>query len=338
MQDNSTLSAKLQVWWEFVATLMPVWISANAITVGAVVPTVTCMLVALMIGFPLPRWFQVLCGLSVFAFQTFDAVDGKQARKLKSSSPLGDFLDHVIDSVSIMAIGVTLVFAFDCKVWVVVVALNMVALDFVIVHWEAAKIKVMVMDNGTSITEAQLVMAGLFLIAPIFGNGVWEYTVLFGLKTGEILALVIIVILPMNQVVKSCKRIQSHCGSKVFAEVAPGLGLLAVGSILWGIAFGSRFVAYNALIMMLVTILISTCVTLNRLAGYELSWRTTALVSVPILLTPFFAGSLPFLPHFCMIFTTAYVGFFLYDVVISIATTLGVPVFANPPHVYNKTQ
>lgn len=29
------------------------------------------------------------------SMQTFDAVDGKQARKLKTSSALGDFLDHV---------------------------------------------------------------------------------------------------------------------------------------------------------------------------------------------------------------------------------------------------
>ena len=36
----------------------------------------------------------------LFIYQTMDAVDGKQARKLGKSSPLGQFLDHGCDCVS----------------------------------------------------------------------------------------------------------------------------------------------------------------------------------------------------------------------------------------------
>ncbi|KAI9092037.1 hypothetical protein K1719_027972 [Acacia pycnantha] len=41
---------------------------------------------------PPPRWVHFAHGLLLFLYQTFDAVDGKQARRTNSSSPLGSCL------------------------------------------------------------------------------------------------------------------------------------------------------------------------------------------------------------------------------------------------------
>lgn len=49
------------------------------------------------------------------------------------------------------------------------------SIDFAAVHWEAANRNVMVLDDGTSITEAQLLFVGLFVLEPIFGVGFWKY-------------------------------------------------------------------------------------------------------------------------------------------------------------------
>lgn len=38
--------------------------------------------------------------LGLFLYQSLDAIDGKQARRTKSSSPLGELFDHGCDSVS----------------------------------------------------------------------------------------------------------------------------------------------------------------------------------------------------------------------------------------------
>ncbi|KAL9253115.1 Choline/ethanolaminephosphotransferase 1-like protein [Drosera capensis] len=43
-----------------------------------------------------PRWVNFLHGLLLFLYQTFDAVDGKQARRTNSSSPLGELFDHAL--------------------------------------------------------------------------------------------------------------------------------------------------------------------------------------------------------------------------------------------------
>ncbi|GJP49631.1 hypothetical protein CLOM_g8817 [Closterium sp. NIES-68] len=46
-----------------------------------------------------PRPVIILFSLLLFLYQTFDAVDGKQARRTGSSSPLGELMDHSCDAV-----------------------------------------------------------------------------------------------------------------------------------------------------------------------------------------------------------------------------------------------
>lgn len=47
-----------------------------------------------------PRWACALCALGLFVYQTLDAIDGKQARRSNTSSPLGELFDHGCDSIS----------------------------------------------------------------------------------------------------------------------------------------------------------------------------------------------------------------------------------------------
>lgn len=47
-----------------------------------------------------PRWVHFMHGLLLFLYQTFDAVDGKQARRTNSSSPLGELFDHGCDALA----------------------------------------------------------------------------------------------------------------------------------------------------------------------------------------------------------------------------------------------
>ena len=41
-----------------------------------------------------PRWVFFLGGFAVLAYLHLDCIDGKQARRTKSSSPLGQLFDH----------------------------------------------------------------------------------------------------------------------------------------------------------------------------------------------------------------------------------------------------
>lgn len=52
-----------------------------------------------MTSYPLP-WACLLTAIGLFLFQTLDAIDGKQARRTGSSSPLGQLFDHGLDGIS----------------------------------------------------------------------------------------------------------------------------------------------------------------------------------------------------------------------------------------------
>jgi phosphatidylglycerophosphate synthase len=50
----------------------------------------------------LPPWANWAVVFAMFVYQTLDAVDGKQARRTRSSSPLGQLFDHGCDAVAIV--------------------------------------------------------------------------------------------------------------------------------------------------------------------------------------------------------------------------------------------
>jgi len=44
--------------------------------------------------------FKISCSLGLWLYSTFDNIDGKQARRTKQSSPLGELFDHGCDSLN----------------------------------------------------------------------------------------------------------------------------------------------------------------------------------------------------------------------------------------------
>lgn len=52
------------------------------------------------LNFQAPFWAYLQAALGLFLYQTLDAIDGKQARRTGSSSPLGELFDHGCDSMT----------------------------------------------------------------------------------------------------------------------------------------------------------------------------------------------------------------------------------------------
>merc|ERR1712233_159046 len=52
-----------------------------------------------------PPWPATLAAaIGLFIYQTLDAIDGKQARRTGTSSPLGELFDHGMDSISMFLV------------------------------------------------------------------------------------------------------------------------------------------------------------------------------------------------------------------------------------------
>ena len=177
--DQSLLSKMLEPFWTFATKHTPLWLAPNAITLlgfGMVVVAFALMLVYCPAFDGSPPWFAYAAAvLSVFGFQTLDAIDGKQARRTGSSSPLGNWLDHVCDVIALqlgMLTGACSLRAGASGLTLFVV--GSVLFTGYVLHWETKHTGVLFMGNGTSIYEAQVMLMAVHAASWIFGPDVWS--------------------------------------------------------------------------------------------------------------------------------------------------------------------
>jgi len=89
-------------YWNFMASLIPKWLSPNYVTVAAATSLLSGVVVAWWfdptMSSKLPGWVHVFMAVSLFAAQTLDGIDGKHARNTGRSSPVGQLLDHGADA------------------------------------------------------------------------------------------------------------------------------------------------------------------------------------------------------------------------------------------------
>lgn len=87
-----------------VDTFVPAYIAPNLLTIMGLVISISATIITLIVHPSLepgtPRWVGLMIGVAIFAYQTLDSMDGKQARKTNSSSALGMVFDHGCDAIN----------------------------------------------------------------------------------------------------------------------------------------------------------------------------------------------------------------------------------------------
>jgi len=94
----------LNDFWHWFVTCLPMWLAPNAVTViGFTHELVGWSLLVYMDptfgGGDHATWVYILFAVCQFIYQTCDGADGKQARRIKAGSPLGELFDHGLDSL-----------------------------------------------------------------------------------------------------------------------------------------------------------------------------------------------------------------------------------------------
>lgn len=103
--DKSPISNHvMRHWWTWSSHFMPIWLAPNLITtLGFLVVLVNVITVYFtvpdLVG-PASSWVYLSCAIGLFTYQTMDNIDGKQARRTGTSSPLGELFDHGIDTLN----------------------------------------------------------------------------------------------------------------------------------------------------------------------------------------------------------------------------------------------
>ncbi|KAI8878182.1 Choline/ethanolaminephosphotransferase [Backusella circina FSU 941] len=103
--DKSFISRYiLKHYWDFAIKLFPRWIAPNLITlIGLFFMIANVIIIGIWLpdlGTEGPSWIYFSFAAGLWLYSTFDNVDGRQARRTGTSSPLGELFDHGCDAIN----------------------------------------------------------------------------------------------------------------------------------------------------------------------------------------------------------------------------------------------
>ncbi len=128
-------------------------------------------------GAIIPSYVYFANTLTVLLYQTCDAVDGKQARRTGTSSPLGQLVDHGCDTLVLLLqwLGVGAAVGMGLS-WYTSGALLAVQAAFFAAQLEEYHTNKLnwSLHGVFGVTEVQLGIAGLFLATGIWGQSLWS--------------------------------------------------------------------------------------------------------------------------------------------------------------------
>ncbi|KAF7846419.1 hypothetical protein BT93_L4406 [Corymbia citriodora subsp. variegata] len=102
--DHSLVSKYIlkPFYTKFVINCFPMSMAPNAITLSGfsfvILNFLTLLYYSPTLDRDCPPWVYLSWSIGLFLYQTFDAVDGTQARRTKQSGPLGELFDHGVDA------------------------------------------------------------------------------------------------------------------------------------------------------------------------------------------------------------------------------------------------
>ncbi|XP_030557638.1 cholinephosphotransferase 1-like isoform X3 [Drosophila novamexicana] len=174
----SLLDPLLQPWWNWLVSQTPLWLAPNLITIVGLILNIVTTLILICYSpngvEPPPRWTCFLCALGLFVYQSLDSIDGKQARRTNTSSPLGELFDHGCDSIS--TIFVALSACISCQLghypnWLFFQCFCAIAL-FYCAHWQTYVSGTMRFGR-IDVTEAQFSIIAIHLVSAVLGPEIW---------------------------------------------------------------------------------------------------------------------------------------------------------------------
>jgi len=118
-----------------------------------------------------PSWVFAVDAFLVFLYQTLDNTDGKQARRTGSSSPIGDLVDHGVDSLclTIGAMLFIITMRFGRGIWAFV-AITHAWIPFFLATWEQYFVGGLHLPPINGAMEGILSISILLAGAAIFGD------------------------------------------------------------------------------------------------------------------------------------------------------------------------
>jgi ethanolaminephosphotransferase len=217
--------------WTPALKYIPTFRSANSITLlGNVCSAVAFVFLALVPVTGAPDAAFVLPAAALFLYLSLDNIDGAQARRTMSSSPLGEFLDHWCDAFNLGFIVLGYGLAMRLETWILLLALSLCALAYYATMWEQ-RVTGWLNFGPIGSIEGILLISIMYLLVAIFGIDAIAGTPVLGPMTLSHLFVAITCASFTHIVISSILRVRAP-----LAEFVPLLITLLCGSLWY--AFG----------------------------------------------------------------------------------------------------
>lgn len=176
---HSLLEPFMQPYWEWLVGHVPTWMAPNLITiVGLAINIFTTLILICYCPTATeqaPLWAYLSCAVGLFLYQSLDAIDGKQARRTNSSTPLGELFDHGCDSLSTVFVVLGTCIAIQLGTnpdWMFFCCFAGMFM-FYCAHWQtyvSGTLRFGIID----VTEVQFFIIVMHLLAGIGGTAFWK--------------------------------------------------------------------------------------------------------------------------------------------------------------------
>ncbi|KAJ3332144.1 hypothetical protein HDU93_009307 [Gonapodya sp. JEL0774] len=173
--DHSFISKYvLGRYWNWLVEQVPMWVAPNLLTLAGFVPIVANFIILWLVSpnleEPQPRWFLLSTAISLFAYQSLDAIDGKQARRTGTAGPLGELFDHGCDALNTGVGGVLGLMALGVGTnWWSIFSLAAFMANFYASTWETYHTGTLYLSQFSGPVEGILASVSAILVAAAVG-------------------------------------------------------------------------------------------------------------------------------------------------------------------------
>lgn len=248
-------------YFDWLVLRMPLWIAPNMLTlIGVMFNYVFYFLLGYytphLTGVA-PAWVYFVSAFCIFAYQSLDNIDGRQARRTGSSSPLGELFDHVCDAASCPLFALSLTATLQLGPWYGYATLLAICLPFYFAHWEEYYSGSLVLGKWNGPTEAQVLSMAVYVgtgIARCYGFDFWSINLFGEISIGKALAIsfyIGAVLTCATHIGKVVGMLKHRPGAiiKALLQLTPITVVVGLGSLWIGLSW-ELFVAHPRTIMM----------------------------------------------------------------------------------------
>ena len=178
---------------------LPKWLAPNVITISGFFFNLFNLILTsyysgMKGGDPIPSWVCIVCAISYTTYIIFDYTDGKQARRLKASSPLGLLFDHGTDAcTTFYDTIVTGSIIYYNNIYQYLLLYYPLSFTFFINTWEEYYVGELILPEINGVAEGTLLIDIFYILSAIYGSDFYlkEIKLLNGiiLKVNELLGI-----------------------------------------------------------------------------------------------------------------------------------------------------